>query len=84
MLIAADIIRTMAVTPTFSSVGALVGIMVIRTFISFSLELHWKMALAKGCRANTEGHDSKLSALVASKQSITGSPINLSKIVAIP
>lgn len=36
---AADIIRTVAVTPTIKSVGVLAGIVVIRTFLSFSLEL---------------------------------------------
>jgi uncharacterized membrane protein len=38
-LVAADIIRTVAVTPTFRSVGVLAVIVVIRTFLSFSLEL---------------------------------------------
>lgn len=36
---AADIIRTVAVTPTFASVGVLAVIVIIRTFLSFSLEL---------------------------------------------
>jgi len=39
LLVAADIIRTVAVTPTLESVGVLAGIVVIRTFLSFSLEL---------------------------------------------
>jgi uncharacterized membrane protein len=39
LLVAADIIRTVAVTPTLSSVAVLGGIVVIRTFLSFSLEL---------------------------------------------
>lgn len=39
LLVAADIIRTVAVTPTLSSVGVLALIVVIRTFLSFSLEL---------------------------------------------
>ena len=39
LLVAADIIRTVAVTPTFTSVGVLAVIVVIRTFLSFSLEL---------------------------------------------
>ena len=39
LLVAADIIRTVAVTPTFTSVGVLAGIVLIRTFLSFSLEL---------------------------------------------
>jgi uncharacterized membrane protein len=38
-LVAADIIRTVAVAPTFTSVGVLTVIVLIRTFLSFSLEL---------------------------------------------
>lgn len=44
-LVAADIIRTVAVEPTFAGVGVLAVIVLIRTFLSFSLELeitgHW-------------------------------------------
>ncbi|WP_406830581.1 DUF1622 domain-containing protein [Pedococcus sp. KACC 23699] len=39
LLVAADIIRTVAVTPTLSSVLVLGLIVLIRTFLSFSLEL---------------------------------------------
>jgi uncharacterized membrane protein len=39
LLVAADIIRTVAVTPTLASVAVLAGIVLIRTFLSFSLEL---------------------------------------------
>ncbi len=39
LLVAADIIRTVAVKPTFVSVGVLAIIVLIRTFLSFSLEL---------------------------------------------
>lgn len=39
LLVAADIIRTVAVAPTFESVGVLAVIVVIRTFLSWSLEL---------------------------------------------
>ena len=39
LLVAADIIRTVAVTPTVRSVIVLAGIVLIRTFLSFSLEL---------------------------------------------
>jgi uncharacterized membrane protein len=39
LLVAADIIRTVAATPTFESVGVLAIIVLIRTFLSFSLEL---------------------------------------------
>jgi len=38
-LIAADIINTIAVRPTLESVAVLAGIVAIRTFLSFSLEL---------------------------------------------
>ncbi|MEQ4209351.1 DUF1622 domain-containing protein [Actinopolymorpha sp. B9G3] len=38
-LVAGDIIRTVAVQPTFTSVGVLALIVAIRTFLSFSLEL---------------------------------------------
>lgn len=44
-LVAADIIKTVAVTPTFTSVGVLALIVLIRTFLSWSLQLeiegHW-------------------------------------------
>lgn len=39
LLVAADIIRTVAVTPTFESAGVLAIIVAIRTFLSFSLEV---------------------------------------------
>jgi uncharacterized membrane protein len=39
LLVAADIIRTVAVTPTLESVAVLAVIVLIRTFLSFSLEL---------------------------------------------
>ena len=39
LLVAADIIRTVAVSPTFTSAGVLAVIVVIRTFLSFTLEL---------------------------------------------
>lgn len=38
-LIAGDIVKTVAATPTFQSVGVLVVIVLVRTFLSFSLEL---------------------------------------------
>ncbi|SDS93431.1 DUF1622 domain-containing protein [Microterricola viridarii] len=39
LLVAADIIKTVALTPTMESVAVLGGIVLIRTFLSFSLEL---------------------------------------------
>lgn len=39
VLVAGDIVLTVAVTPTFTSVGVLAAIVLIRTFLSFTLEL---------------------------------------------
>jgi uncharacterized membrane protein len=39
VLVAADLIRTVAVTPTIESVAVLALIVLIRTFLSFSLEV---------------------------------------------
>ncbi len=39
LLVAADIIRTVAVAPTFRSAGVLALIVAIRTFLSFALEV---------------------------------------------
>ena len=39
LLVAADIIRTVAVTPTLENVAVLAIVVAIRTFLSFSLEL---------------------------------------------
>jgi uncharacterized membrane protein len=38
-LVAGDIIRTVAISPTFASVGVLALIVLVRTFLSFSLEV---------------------------------------------
>lgn len=52
-LVAADIIRTVAVTPDARSVAILAGIVLIRTFLSFSLQLEvtgywpWQTARAR-------------------------------------
>lgn len=39
LLVAADIVRTVAVTPTLESVAVLGVIVLVRTFLSFSLEV---------------------------------------------
>lgn len=39
VLVAGDIIRTVAVKPTFTSVGVLAAIVAIRTFLSVTIEL---------------------------------------------
>lgn len=38
-LVAADIVRTVAIDPTFTSIGVLAAIVVVRTFLSVSLEV---------------------------------------------
>jgi uncharacterized membrane protein len=54
VLVAADLIRTIAVSPTLSNVLVLGLIVLIRTFLSFSLEIEisgtppWRRALASG------------------------------------
>ena len=51
-LVAADIINTVAVEPTLLSVAVLAGIILIRTFLSFSLEVEiegrWPWERKKG------------------------------------
>ena len=39
LLIAADIVRSVAIDPTFTSVGVLALIVLVRTFLSWSLEV---------------------------------------------
>lgn len=39
VLVAGDIIRTVAISPTFTSVGVLAVIVAVRTFLSFTLEV---------------------------------------------
>lgn len=54
ILVAADLLRTVAVTPTLEGVGVLAIIVLIRTFLSFSLEIEiegvapWRRAMASG------------------------------------
>ncbi|MCW2920598.1 MAG: hypothetical protein JWL76_472 [Thermoleophilia bacterium] len=58
ILVAADIIRTVAVTPTFESVSVLAIIVLIRTFLSATLELEltgrwpWQQRSASSPRTN--------------------------------
>jgi uncharacterized membrane protein len=54
ILVAADLLRTVAVTPTLEGVGVLAIIVLIRTFLSFSLEIEiegvppWRRATTSG------------------------------------
>ncbi|WP_428965699.1 DUF1622 domain-containing protein [Micromonospora fluostatini] len=45
LLVGGDIIRSVAVEPTFQSVGVLALIVVVRTFLSFSLEVELERRL---------------------------------------
>ncbi|MRG60488.1 DUF1622 domain-containing protein [Agromyces sp. CFH 90414] len=55
LLVAADIIKTVAVTPTLESVAVLAIIVLIRTFLSWSLELEisGRWPWQKGASAET-------------------------------
>jgi len=54
-LVAADIIRTVAITPTAQSVAVLAGIVVIRTFLSFSLQVEMTGAWPWQRKPSTDG-----------------------------
>lgn len=45
VLVAADIVRTVAIAPTIESVAVLAGIVLVRTFLSFSLEVELEGSL---------------------------------------
>ncbi|MCB1522416.1 MAG: DUF1622 domain-containing protein [Hyphomicrobiaceae bacterium] len=48
LLIAADILRSLVISPKLESIGVLAGIVLVRTFLSFSLQVeidgHWPWA----------------------------------------
>ncbi len=52
ILVAADIVKTVALEPTFSSLGVLAGLVLVRTFLSWTLVLEiegrwpWRAAAA--------------------------------------
>jgi uncharacterized membrane protein len=63
LLVAADIVNTVAIEPTLESLAVLAGIVLIRTFLSFSLEVEisgrwpWQQARADEKREEPErGH----------------------------
>lgn len=61
ILVAADIIRTVAVEPTLTSVAVLAVIVLVRTFLSFSLEVElegkwpWQRSRSKHAPAGEAG-----------------------------
>lgn len=58
LLVAADIIETIAARPTFTSLGVLALIVLIRTFLSFALEVEvegrWPWQRAQANRSDEE------------------------------
>lgn len=52
ILVAADIVKTVALEPTFASLGVLAGLVLVRTFLSWTLALEiegrwpWRMSAA--------------------------------------
>ena len=64
LLVAADIIRTVAVDPSFQSVGVLGLIVVVRTFLSWSLEVEvngrWPWQAATASSSATTAQDGEL------------------------
>ncbi|HEX8033022.1 MAG TPA: DUF1622 domain-containing protein [Ktedonobacterales bacterium] len=62
-LVAADIIRSVALEPTFQSVGILGLIVLVRTFLSWSLEVEitggwpWQRASRAGARASGDADE---------------------------
>lgn len=73
ILVAADLIRTVAISPTLQSVTVLGLIVLIRTFLSFSLQIEidgvppWRRALISGATAVAQ-------AVRANRTDIAGSP----------
>lgn len=61
VLIAADIIRTIAIPTDFLQIGILAAIVVIRTFLSWSLEVElegrWPWQQGSAAESGTLGHD---------------------------
>jgi len=59
LLIAADILRSLVISPKLESIGVLAGIVFIRTFLSFSLQVeidgHWPWS--RTALANSKGPD---------------------------
>lgn len=63
LLVAADIIKTVAVTPTLNDIAVLAAIVVIRTFLSWSLELEisgrWPWQKEQGLENEKENESSE-------------------------
>jgi uncharacterized membrane protein len=59
LLVAADILRSVAISPTFESVGVLGLLVLVRTFLSWSLQVEiegaWPWQQVRGSRAKPPG-----------------------------
>lgn len=79
LLVAGDIIRTVAISPTFTSVGVLAVIVAVRTFLSFTLEVEltsrwpWQPKARNGARDNSASDAAPPSAADDSATSKRGS-----------
>ena len=73
VLVAADLIRTVAVTPTISSVGVLGLIVLIRTFLSFSLEIEIE-GVPPWRRAAMGGVSRSATAVAGVRERLSGKP----------
>jgi uncharacterized membrane protein len=64
VLVAADIVKTIAIEITFVSLGLLAGLVLVRTFLSWTLVLEiegrwpWQRDLASAARTEQAGDDS--------------------------
>jgi uncharacterized membrane protein len=65
LLVAGDIVRTVAASPSLTSVAILAVIVLIRTFLSFSLEVEITRAMAVRCRERQPGRCSGLMTVAA-------------------
>ena len=78
ILVAADLVRTVAVEPTLESVAILGLIVLIRTFLSFSLEIEiegvppWRRALVSGGRFVSEAVSRATNATASAPQERPG------------
>jgi uncharacterized membrane protein len=58
ILVAADIVKTVALEPTFASLGVLAGLVLVRTFLSWTLVLEiegqWPWRASRGDRSPPE------------------------------
>ena len=73
-LVAADVIRTVALAPTLSNIGILAGLVLMRTFLSWSLVVEleghwpWKSATVAALNERARQNDARTALEVSSKE----------------